>query len=108
MTNASANSVSAKSAAISDAQMASVLSKSNWAKMERDAKRVAGTTKRSAKSNRVKTSQPTIDEQMAAAHDVGPEVVGGFQKTVRDVGRLPPDKGAVSDDCAHFFATPSR
>jgi hypothetical protein len=88
--------------------MVSVLSKSNWAKMERDAKKDAGTTRRSAKSNPVKTSQPTIGEQMAAAHDVGPGVVGGFQKTVRDVGRLPPDKGAVSDDCAHFCASPSR
>lgn len=80
MTNAKTKSASTKSTAISDAKMAAVLENSNWANMERDATNRAATTieKSAEKRNDAKSFRRPFDEQMAPAHDVGPEVVSGF------------------------------
>lgn len=89
MRNANAKSACTESTAISDAEMVAELANSNWATMERDANTFATTTtKKSAKKNDVKTVQPSADKQMAAAHDVGAEVVSRFDKTVTDDARV--------------------
>jgi hypothetical protein len=92
MKNTNAKSASAKSNVISDAKMAAVLANSNWAKMERDAKKVAATTtKKRANKTAVKTHQLVVIKKMAVAHDVDPVVISSLQMTVTDGVTLPPD-----------------
>ena len=90
MKNANAKSACTESTAISDAEMVAELANSNWATMERDANTFATTTttKKSAKKNDVKPVQPSVDKQMAAAHDVGADVVSRFHKRVTDDAKV--------------------